>query len=473
MDFANSIYTILALAIGLAVIAAGALVVIVRARRAGLALHRELHNIRELVDSSRELVKSTRELVESQHNDHNLWSARLQQDVADVRHQAQLATDQLHHDARDHTAQIQQWIETVSSQVKEIVPEVRETAHAIQILARNPLRILPVDARLINSASEEELTRLAESIAILRPLVPYPRWRTDVDLNNPDLTFQLRRWLWQHFNDRKQDTPVIVPWYGGTRLRLFLGNDISGQIYIAGCIEPNEFAFLDRILQPGMTFLDVGANDGIYAVFAASRVGPDGTVWAFEPSSREVARLRFNLDLNHLSVRVFPIALADVSGQANLTVGGYEHEAHNTLGAFAYQGIEAKGTETVVLRRLDAVLQDDPLARIDVMKLDVEGAELRVLRGAISTIEHYRPYILFEVSEKSLRHQNSSREELLAFLQSQRYRLYSFDLLTGLPATVSPGVYSDNMIAVPAEKPLPAAATWPWPVSAQGKPTSN
>ena len=422
MDFANSAYTILAVAIGLA----GALVVLVRTRRAGLALHRELQNLRALQQ-----------------------------------------------DARDRIAYIQQRIETVSNQVKEIVPEVHEAAHAIRTLTQNPLRMLAVDARLTKSASEEEFTKLAESIAILRPLVPYPRWRTDVDLNNPDFAFQLRRWLWQHFNDRKQDAPVIVPWHGGTRLRLFLGNDISGQIYIAGCMEPNEFAFLDRILRPGMTFLDVGANDGIFAVFAASRVGPDGTVWAFEPSSREVARLQFNLDLNHLSVRVFPIALADVSGQANLTVAGYEHEAHNTLGAFAYQGIEAKGTETVVVRQLDAVLQDNPLPRIDVIKLDVEGAELRVLRGAISTLERYRPYILFEVSEKSLHHQNSTREELLTFLQSQRYRLYTFDPLTGLPMAASPGVYSDNMIAVPAERPLPAAANWPWPVPAQGTSTPN
>jgi FkbM family methyltransferase len=426
LDFASSTYTILAAAIGLAVIAAGALIVLMRARRAGLALHRELHDIRELQQ-----------------------------------------------DARDRIAYIQQRIETVSSQVNEIVPDVQETAHAIETLARPPLRILPVDATLIKSASEEELTRLAESIAILRPLVPYPRWRTDADLNNPDLTFQLRRWLWQHFNDRKQAAPVIVPWHGGTRLRLFLGNDISAQIYIAGCMEPNEFAFLDRILQPGMTFLDVGANDGIYAVFAASRVGTDGTVWAFEPSAREVARLQFNLDLNHLSVRVFPIALADVSGQANLTVAGYEHEAHNTLGAFAYQGIEAKGAETVVVRQLDAVIQDNPVPRIDVIKLDVEGAELRVLRGAILTLERYRPYLLFEVSEKSLHHQNSTREELLTLLQSQRFRLYSFDPLTGLPMAASPGVYSDNMIAVPAEKPLPAAANWLWPVPAQGTPASN
>jgi FkbM family methyltransferase len=222
-----------------------------------------------------------------------------------------------------------------------------------------------------------------------------------------------------------------------------------------------------------MTFLDVGANDGIYSVFAASRVGPEGTVWAFEPSAREVARLQFNLDLNHLCARVFPIALADVSGQVNLTVAGYEHEAHNTLGAFAYQGIEAKGTEPVVVRQLDAVLQDNPLPRIDVIKLDVEGAELRVLRGAISTIEHYRPYILFEVSEQSLHHQSCTREELLTFLQSQKYRLYTFDPLTGLPMAASPGVYSDNMIAVPAEKPLPTAVTWPWPAPAQRTPAPN
>ena len=45
-----------------------------------------------------------------------------------------------------------------------------------------------------------------------------------------------------------------------------MGNDMSRQIYVAGCVEPNEFAFFDRVLQPGMTFLDAGANDGIYTV---------------------------------------------------------------------------------------------------------------------------------------------------------------------------------------------------------------
>jgi len=69
-----------------------------------------------------------------------------------------------------------------------------------------------------------------------------------------------------------------MPWHYGTRLRLFLGNDMSRRIHIAGCVEPNQFAFLDHVLQPGMTFLDAGGNDGIYTVFAAKRVGGEGTV---------------------------------------------------------------------------------------------------------------------------------------------------------------------------------------------------
>ena len=67
---------------------------------------------------------------------------------------------------------------------------------------------------------------------------------------------------------------------GRTSLRLHLGNDVSRQIFIAGCYDPNEFAFLDRYLRPGMTFIDAGANEGVYTVFAAQRVGSEGCVWA-------------------------------------------------------------------------------------------------------------------------------------------------------------------------------------------------
>jgi hypothetical protein len=64
----------------------------------------------------------------------------------------------------------------------------------------------------------------------------------------------LRHRLWQYFSDRRREVAIIARRHYGTNLNLYLGNDLSRQIYIAGCIDPIEFAFLDRIHQPGMTF---------------------------------------------------------------------------------------------------------------------------------------------------------------------------------------------------------------------------
>jgi FkbM family methyltransferase len=451
-------YSIIAAAIGLAVSAAGALLV-VRARRAGLALHRQLDELRQQVEGIRSAIGVERD-------NHNLSAARLQQEVADVRervHTADIRSDQAQNLLRDETTRLANALQGVSAQVSSLSASVEETA---LILARRPLQTLPVDPRLLESTSERDLIRAAESLAVLRPLVPYPLWRTDADLNNPDLAYRLRRWLWQYFHDRQREGAVVAGWHADTRMRLFLGNDLSGQIYIAGCIEPNEFAFLDRILQPGMTFLDAGANDGIYTVFAAKRVGPQGMVLAFEPSRRELERLQFNLNLNELTARVFPVALADFNGQAELTVGTSEHGGQNTLGAFAYEGFEVERKDSVEVRRLDDILEENSPRRIDVMKLDVEGSELRLLRGAVGTVERYRPYILFEVSELSLRYQGGSREELVGFLQAQKYRIYCFDRITGLPVPAGSGVYSDNMIGVPEESPLPATVWRAWPAPA-------
>jgi FkbM family methyltransferase len=347
--------------------------------------------------------------------------------------------------------------------VTEMGAKLSNFGDAVEILLRRAPHDFPIDQELLGKKTEPEMKALAETIAILRPLIPYPRWRFDADWSNPDLAFQVRQRVWQHFHDRRSEAPIEVGWHYGTRLRVYLGNDLSRQIFIAGCIDPNEFAFLDRLLQPGMTFLDTGANEGIYSVFAAKRVGGQGMVWAFEPSGRELERLRRNLELNNLEVRVFPLALAERCGEAELTVAGYEHAGQNTLGKFANEGIEVARTETVRVERLDDIVAAERPARIDVIKADVEGAELRLFRGARATLRQYRPILLFEVSAGSLRHQDASVEELLDYLRDQEYTLFFFDPRTGLPAPAPPQRFSDNMIAVPAETSLPEAIYRSWP----------
>jgi FkbM family methyltransferase len=354
----------------------------------------------------------------------------------------------------------------LSSQIGDLRSDYTTLADNVEVMLHMPSRSFPIDQQALREKAESEIVALAEAVAIVRPLVPYPRWRFDADWANPDLAFQLRQFIWQYFNDRRSENPIVIGWYYGTRLALYLGNDLSRQIYIAGCIEPNEFAFLDRFLQPGMTVFDAGANEGVYSVFAASRVGAKGAVWAFEPSPRELKRLQKNLALNQLGVRVFPMALADRGGEAELKIASYEHEGQNTLGAFVYD-IESSGNERVQLSRLDDLVAQNPPGRIDLIKVDVEGAEIRLFAGASETLRQYRPFLLFEASDGALKNQGGNREELLTMLRDHGYTIYCFDPHSGLPAPPVSGRYSDNLIGAPQGKTLPDSAFHPWPALLQ------
>ena len=308
--------------------------------------------------------------------------------------------------------------------------------------------------------TESENLSVAKSLAFVRPLVPRPGWRFDVEWDNPDLAFQMRRQLWCYFNKRGLHSPLVMDWYDGLRVNVYLGNDMSKQMFIGGCYEPNEFAFLNTVLAPGMTVVDAGANAGLYSLFASRRVGPAGEVWAFEPSERDFTRLQQNLELNNLTnVRVFRVALANCNGEAELAVAGCEHEGQNTLGSFAYDAATLLQKERVSLGKLDDLAAEQHLSRVDLIKVDVEGAEFRVFEGAQTILEKMRPMLLFELSQKALNNQGASSEDLLALLRSFDYRIYTFDEETGQPVLANGRALSDNLVAAPSERPLSVTST--------------
>ena len=112
--------------------------------------------------------------------------------------------------------------------------------------------------------------------------------------------------------------PLTVPWHDRTIVNVTLGNDNSLCLYVCGSFEPNEFAFLDQVLKPGMVFVDVGANDGYFTLFAARRLGPTGRVIAVEPSSRERVNLQRNVEAQPARPMstVVPLALGAAPGTA-------------------------------------------------------------------------------------------------------------------------------------------------------------
>jgi FkbM family methyltransferase len=291
----------------------------------------------------------------------------------------------------------------------------------------------------------------ARMLADVRPLGPYPGWRFAVEELKPTPLVNLRKAIWDRFRDDSWTNSVRVAWHHGLVLDLVLGNDLSRCMYVSGSFEPNEFAWLEGQVGPEMVVLDIGANEGFFTTYLARKVGDSGLVIAFEPSPREVQRLQRNIAINGLSnVRVVTSALSDHVGRATFHVADAEHNGQNTLGTFGHAGVGEAGQFEVDLVRLDDVFPEYQRSRLDLIKMDVEGAEWAVLKGAREIIERFRPIILLEVFDAALRGQGGSATELLTWLKDHHYALSEFSPATGLLAPLQEfPITSINVVAIP------------------------
>jgi FkbM family methyltransferase len=288
--------------------------------------------------------------------------------------------------------------------------------------------------------------RISKKLAARAALRPYPGWRLGDGESDSGLILWLRKHLWMRLKE-----PCVIPWLDGLYVYAFPRNETSRTIFLTGLYDPNEFTYLDRILKPGGTFIDVGANMGLYTLFAAKRVAPHGAVVAIEPSSRDFSRLEAHLALNHLiNVHSLKIAISNCSKEADLLIAPENISGHNTLGYFAYDSVTPQGKERVRVERLDDVVQRIGLQRIDVLKIDIEGAELHALHGAKKILKLFRPVILLEVFDRALKHQGCDSTQIWEFLAQEHYRLYRFDEKTALPVPAERRdcIDSENVIAV-------------------------
>ena len=280
----------------------------------------------------------------------------------------------------------------------------------------------------------------------------FPGWTFGCEFYPQRRWLALRRGaLWEFAKERGLDVPLVVPWLGGTRVEVTLGNDMSLCLFVAGSFEPNEFAFLDRVTRPGMTFMDIGANEGLFSLFAARKVGPSGRVIAAEPSSRERKRFERNLARNRIAnVTVVPCAIGNAPGTARLQIANSGHAGHNTLGAFTYDDVNAVDLEDVPVETLDALATRLQVERVDVVKIDVEGAELKVLQGAASLLRRTRPIMLIEANEGALQGQGASSTEVVALLEDMGFGIHVFSEVTGEVEPRRAGAaLSANIVAMP------------------------
>jgi FkbM family methyltransferase len=213
--------------------------------------------------------------------------------------------------------------------------------------------------------------------------------------------------------------------------------------------------FVEKFLAAGMTVLDVGAHHGLYTLLAAKRVGRTGRVVAFEPSARERKRLLRHLRVNRCwNVDVVPYALAEMVGEADLFQVEGRHDWYNSLRPPDVD--ERTRTVRIEVRRLDDVLHGLEIGRVDFVKLDVEGAELDVLRGAMKLLkgeaQPVRPVILAEVQDLRTRPWGYRAREIVR-LAGIGYRWFELDSEGRLkPVSIDLAIYDANLVAVPEER---------------------
>ena len=186
----------------------------------------------------------------------------------------------------------------------------------------------------------------------------------------------------------------------GLRIYVDSRDELIGACLVAGLpYEPEVAAALGRLLRPGMRLLDLGANVGYFTLLGASLVSAQGQVVAFEPNPDNVALLRLGVrDNGFTNVVVHAIALAEGAGSFALYT-----DRRSSLSYAVEATREVPGrrpTHVVPALALDAFLGD--LGPVDVVKIDVDGNELRVLSGMRGLVARDRPVLVIEFAPRDL-----------------------------------------------------------------------
>jgi len=216
---------------------------------------------------------------------------------------------------------------------------------------------------------------------------------------------------------RKPSGPVTVNTHFGFKIIVnpTIDLNIENVIYERGVYEQATTLFIQQHLKAGDTFVDAGANIGYLSLVAAATVGKNGTVHAFEPVKSTHTLLKNNIDLNEFSqINCHQLGL----GSQNQEVIIYSENENRGGASIVNQRSEQK--ESIKICPLDAVLGEE---KVDLLKIDVEGYEFEVLKGAEQTIRKNHPTIILEYSRQ--RTNSGANNEMIHWL-SNIYEGYEF-----------------------------------------------
>lgn len=240
---------------------------------------------------------------------------------------------------------------------------------------------------------------------------------------------RLRRLKWSLHKRLGPMKPIDVAFDTDQVIRVRPIDRFGRSLYLGGNSEPWLAELLDAYLEPGMTYFDIGAHIGQFVLMAAKRVGPTGRVHCFEAAAWTYEQLATNIKLNaHANINASHNAVFDESTTVELHTCVPGKEAFNSIGKPLRPDDETMSTEHVQTVVLGDYFRQHGVEKIDLIKIDVEGAEVAALSGARDMLSKPdAPPIICEVNEPALESLDESGGSLIALLRELGYGVYRFN----------------------------------------------
>ena len=259
---------------------------------------------------------------------------------------------------------------------------------------------------------------------------------------------------------RIKEPVCVCDFDGHLKMKLCLDEHMQSQIFWYGYYSRDIVLLMNRILLPGMVVLDVGANIGEITMAAAQRVGSNGRVYSFEPMTTLYDCLTEHLKMNGID-HVTPITkgLSDKIGVATI----FRAEAtfkdgsrHDGLGTLYPTASRSDVVGDIELTTMDEFCAESNITRIDLVKIDVEGAELAVLKGGLKSIGRFKPYLIVELQTQTAEDAGYKPDDIVSLLKTAGYKFF----IIGRKARLRPmgeANFSNfqNVLCVPAGAQVP------------------
>ena len=223
--------------------------------------------------------------------------------------------------------------------------------------------------------------------------------------------------------------PHIMRDKHGFRYIAYPWNKVSGHGKAARTCNDDDFAPIDRLIEPGALVIDIGANIGAYSYHFSVLSGSTGLVHALEPVGFTYRHLCENIVLNHCSTVVtHRLAIGEYTGACEMFTYGERLSGWNGRGGSVMSGHTPKTREIVQIQSLDDFCNEQSIQVIDFLKIDVEGFEDSVLHGAKSLLSRGAiRIIMFEVSQAPLEGSGKTALPIFQILEKYGYLSYRFD----------------------------------------------